>query len=205
MLRGWLGTRNPLMIMYLGWTGVICMLALLSCEAWLSGMAPLKDLVVIVALAALPLLPILGFHLHQARRVFRAGYTLADMRAALDVERTEHSALVHDAKLGVSHGLLRLLTITLAGWLVVTLWMLLSEAWNTDNGSVVEVLAESVFTWRVLTPLCITILLGVASDALNVSSIPASVSQRLRGGVRSALWRSSLGSWVASILNAPER
>ncbi|MCC6245001.1 MAG: hypothetical protein IT353_19315 [Gemmatimonadaceae bacterium] len=205
MLRGWLGARNPLMIVYLGWTGVIGTLASLSIEAWLSGMAPLTDLVVIVALAALPLLPILGFHLHQARRVFRAGYTLADLRAALDLERTEHSALVHDAKLGGSHVVLRLLAFTSAGWLAVTLWTLLSEAWNTDNGSVVEVLAASAFTWRMLAPLCTTILLGFMSDTLSVSLVPAALSVLLRGGVRSTLWRSAVGSWVASILNAPER
>lgn len=205
MLRGWLGARNRLMIVYLGWTGVICLLALLSSEAWISGMAPLRDLVAIVAIAALPLLPILGFHLHQARRVFRAGYTLADLRGALDVERTEHRALVHDAKPGSASVVLRLLTNSSAGWLVVTLWRLLSEAWNTDNGSVVEVLAELLFTWRVLAPLCITIVLGVVSDALNISFIPAAVSLRLHGGLRSALWRSAVGGWVASTLSAPER
>ena len=43
----------------------------------------------LAAITSLPLLPIVGFHLNQAYRQFRAGHTLADLRAALDIARRE--------------------------------------------------------------------------------------------------------------------
>ena len=45
----------------------------------------------LAAIASLPLFPIVGFHLNQARRQFRAGHTLADLRSALEIARRERA------------------------------------------------------------------------------------------------------------------
>ena len=61
--------------------------------AWLTGNRPdgPADIVLLAAIASLPLFPIVGFHLNQARRQFRAGHTLADLRSALEIARRERA------------------------------------------------------------------------------------------------------------------
>src|SRR5690349_5647042 len=92
-LRAWLAARIPLLVPYLGWSAGIGTLTLGNLIAWVTGNRPdgPADIVMLAAIASLPLLPILGFHLNQARRQFRAGHTLADLRAALEVARRERA------------------------------------------------------------------------------------------------------------------
>ncbi|MBK8003959.1 MAG: hypothetical protein IPK12_08425, partial [Gemmatimonadetes bacterium] len=101
-LRAWLGARNPLLVPYLGWSGGFGTLTLVNFIAWVTGNRPagFSDIALLAGIASAPLLPIMGFHLNQARRQFRAGHTLADLRAALEVarrERAESDALSRDA------------------------------------------------------------------------------------------------------------
>ena len=102
-LRAWLGARNPLLVPYHGVVrrasasltlGNVYRRArpAIRARSW-------RDVALLAAIASSPLLPIVGFHLNQARRQFRAGHTLADLRAALDVarrERAESEALARE-------------------------------------------------------------------------------------------------------------
>ena len=85
-LRAWLGARNPLLVPYMAWSGAVGGLTLANLIAWVTGNRPdgPADIVFLAAVASLPLLPDVGFHLNQARRQFRAGHTLADLRGFQD-------------------------------------------------------------------------------------------------------------------------
>ena len=86
-LRAWLGARNPLLVPYLAWSGVFGTLTAGEPHRLADRQparragghrAPRRDRL------RCRCCPIVGFHLNQARRQFRAGHTLADLRSALD-------------------------------------------------------------------------------------------------------------------------
>jgi len=79
-LRAWLRAENPLLVPYMGWIGGFSVLTLVNLAVWVTGNRPdgPADIVFLTGITSLPLLPIVGFHLNQARRQFRAGHTLAD-------------------------------------------------------------------------------------------------------------------------------
>ena len=122
-LRAWLGARNPLLVPYMGWSALFSVLTIGNLYANLDRQSRARtgdDVAILAALAAAPLLPIVGFHLNQARRQFRAGHTLADLRSALEIarrERAENEALAREEKEPPSHRLLRLATVGAATWL----------------------------------------------------------------------------------------
>ena len=100
-LRAWLAARNPLFVPYVGWSAGFSFLTLANLVVWLTGNRPNgpTDIVRLAAIAALPMVPIVGFHLSQALRQFRTGHSLADLRVALQIaqrDRTENEALVRD-------------------------------------------------------------------------------------------------------------
>src|SRR5437867_8378879 len=73
-LRAWLGARNPLLVPYMAWSGVFGTLTLVNLAVWLAGRRPdgPGDIVLLAAITSLPIFPILGYHLNQAYRQFRA-------------------------------------------------------------------------------------------------------------------------------------
>ena len=199
-LRAWLGARNPLLVPYLGWAGVFGTLTLGNLVAWVTGNRPdgPADIVLLMAITSLPLLPVVGFHLNQAHRQFRAGYTLADLRAALDIarrERDEGEALVRNDRETRGHRLLRLATVGSATWGAVTFGLLVQGTLHENRGDIVWILA----------PLFSTMALGAVSNALDVQFIPTRIRDWWQTGIRERLWRSRLGGWLARRLGAPER
>ena len=200
MLRAWLGARNPLLVPYLGWSAGFGTLTLANLIAWVTGNRPdgPADIVLLAAITSLPLLPIVGFHLNQARRQFRAGHTLADLRSALAIarrEREETEELARDDEEGVSRRLLRLGTVASASWLAVTVGLLL-------QGTIHE--NRTGFVWF-LAPVLTTMLLGAVSNALDVPFIPARIRAWWQMGIRERLWNSRAGRWIAQRLGAPEQ
>ena len=195
-LRAWLATRNPMMVPYLAWFGLFGTLTTGNVVAWLGGNR-LADPLLLAAITAAPLLPIVGFHLNKARRQFRAGHTLADLRTALEVarrERAEVEASVRDAE-PRSHSMLRILTASSAGWLALTFGMLASGYIHENAGGAVFLLA----------PLFSTLVLGAISNALDVRFIPAGIGKWWQEGIRTRLWNSRVGEWLAKTLGAPAR
>ncbi|MES3035623.1 MAG: serine/threonine-protein kinase [Gemmatimonadota bacterium] len=199
-LRAWLAARNPLLVPYLGWGAVFGTLTSANFIVWVTGNRPAgpADIVMLAGIASLPLLPIVGFHLNQARRQFKAGHTLADLRSALALarkEREETEALQLDGPESGARRLLRAATVTSASALAVMLGLLLADIIHENRGQAVYV----------LTPFLTTLLLGAVSNALDVSFIPKRLRNWWQTGVRERLWTSRAGEWLATRLGAPER
>jgi len=199
-LRAWLATKNPLLVPYLAWSGLFGTLGVANLVAWLSGNRA-ADPVLLAAITTAPLLPIVGFHLNQARRQFRAGYTLADLRAALEIgrrEQAETEASVRDEVQSTAHRILRIATASSAGWLAVTFGLLLTNVIHENRLGRFGMLFA-------LTPVFTTLVLGAVSNALDVQFIPTSIRERWQTGIRERLWNSRVGEWLARRLGAPER
>jgi predicted Ser/Thr protein kinase len=199
-LRAWLATRNPMFVPYVGWGTAFGTLTLANLIAWVTGNRPdgPADIVFLAAITAAPLLPIVGFHLNQARRQFLAGHSLADLRSALDVargEREEHEAATRDAEEPFGHRVLRAMTVGAGTWLGVTIGFLIA-------GTIHEATTGAIW---ILAPFFSTLLLGAISNALDVQFIPAKLRSWWQTGIRERLWNSKLGAWFAKRLGAPER
>ncbi len=199
-LRAWLGARNPLLVPYLGWAGMFGTLTLANLIAWVTGNRPEgpADIVLLTAITAAPLLPVIGYHLNQARRQFRAGHTLADLRAALEVarrERAEREAVSREAGEPAGHRVLRGATVAAATWTAVTMGLLMAEVIHENTAGA---------RW-IVVPVFSTLLLGAVSNALDVQFIPDRLRQWWQTGVRERLWQGRLGEWLARRLGAPER
>ena len=199
-LRAWLGARNPLLVPFMAWSGLFSFMTVMNALAWLQSGRPggPRDIALLAALAVAPLLPVVGFHLNQAFRQFRAGHTLADLRAALEVdrrERAETEAIVRAEAEPSGHRLLRNATVGSATWLAVTFGLLAS-------GVVHE---RQLNMWFILVPMASTLLLGAVSNALDVQFIPNAIRTLWHTGIRERLWNSRAGQWLARRLGAPER
>ncbi|MEZ4588910.1 MAG: serine/threonine-protein kinase [Gemmatimonadales bacterium] len=199
-LRAWLSARNPMLAPYFAWSGVLGTLTLANLVAWVTGNRPdgPADILFLAAVTAAPLLPILGFHLHQARRQFRMGHTLADLREALEVarrEREETDAVGGGERESVLHRMLRLATAGAATWLAVTFALLLM-------GVVHERELGPAF---IVAPVLTALSLVAISNALDVQFVPAALRRWWQGGIRDRLWNGRLRRWLARLLGAPER
>ncbi|HEY0929052.1 MAG TPA: hypothetical protein VGE27_03955, partial [Gemmatimonas sp.] len=199
-LRAWLQANNPLLLPYLAWSGGFGALTTANLIAWVTGNRPNgpADIVVLAAITAAPLLPVMGFHLEQARRQFRAGFTLADLRGALETERRERAeteAISLHGEPPTAHRALRVATILASTWLAVTVGLLI-------NGTIHERTMGPVV---IMAPVFSTLLLGAVSNALGVAFIPRRVRAWWQSGMRERLWKSRVGSWFAKRLGAPER
>jgi serine/threonine-protein kinase len=199
-LRAWLGARNPLIVPYMAWSGLFGTLTSVNLAIWLAGRRPdgPADILLLAAIASLPIFPIVGYHLNLAHRQFRAGHTLADLRAALEIgrrERAETEALVRIQEESRSHRALRLATIGSATWLAVTFGLIASGVLHENRNSMLLFLA----------PVGTTMLLGAVSNALDVQFIPDGIRKWWQTGIRDRIWNSRLGSWLARRLGAPEQ
>ena len=200
-LRAWLGARNPLALPYLGWSTAFSALTLGNIVANITGNPGSSpgDVALLVAITSLPIFPIVGFHLNHAWRQFRAGHTLADLRAALEVERKERvetEAVVRkDEEKKLPYRLLRGATIASASWLAVTFGLVAQGVLHENRGGIVLMMA----------PILTTMLLGAISNALDVQFVPDRIRELWQTGIRARLWSSGVGEWLARRLGAPER
>ena len=199
-LRAWLATKNPLLVPYMAWSVVFGTVTAMNLIVWLIGQRPEgpADILLIGGIASLPIFPIIGYHINQAFRQFRAGHTLADLRAALDVERRERAETEAIARTDEEpgwHRVLRTATIGAGTWLAATFGLLASGVIHENSLSM----------WVILAPVGTTMLLGAASNALDVEFVPRRIQKWWKTGVRERLWKSRAGEWIAKQLGAPER
>jgi serine/threonine-protein kinase len=199
-LRAWLAARNALLVPYMGWSAAFSALTLGNVYANVTGNPGSSpgDVLLVATIASLPIFPIVGFHLNQARRQFRAGHSLADLRSALDVarrERAETEALALEPEESRAHRALRIATMTAGTWLAVTFALVI-------EGTLHENKVGAVFF---LVPLALTMLLGAISNALDVQFVPAGIREWWQTGLRERLWNGRAGEWLARRLGAPER
>jgi serine/threonine-protein kinase len=198
-LRAWLSARNPLLVPYMAWSGGFGVLTLINLIVWVTGNRPAGpgDIVLLAGITALPLLPIVGFHLNQAYRQFQAGHTLADLRAALDVarrERVETEAVNRQETEPRAHRILRYATLASGTWLAATIGLLLQGVIHENRTGLV---------W-IFGPVLSTMVLGALSNVLDVPFIPSRIRKWWQTGIRDRLWRSGAGEWLARRLGAPE-
>jgi serine/threonine protein kinase len=196
-LKAWLMARNPLNIPYLGWSAVWSVLTLGNIYGMMTG-NPGSSVTVVLPAALLPIFPIVGFHINQARKQFRAGYTLADLRSALEVaqkERAESEALTREKEQSMAVRALQLATIASAGWLAVTVGLLLAGVIHENR---------TPLAW-LFTPVFSTLLLGAVSNALDLQFIPTKIRSWWQTGIRDRLWNSRAGEWLARRFGAPEQ
>ena len=199
-LRAWLAARNPLLVPYLAWSGLFGTLTLVNLAVWLAGKRPAGpgDIVLLAGITSLPIFPIVGFHLNQGHRQFRAGHTLADLRSALEVNRrelAETEALARNEEEPRAHKALRVATIGAASWLAVTFVLALAGVIHENRTAI----------WWFLGPILSTMGLGAVSNALDVQFIPTRIRSGWQTGIRERLWNSRFGAWLARRLGAPER
>jgi predicted Ser/Thr protein kinase len=202
-LRAWLRASNPAAPAYIGASGLFTLLMFGNVanivengNLWTAKQR--LDIAMLGALTLLPLLPLLGYHLNQARRLFRTGHTLADLRTALDVASREHSegeALEIGDRETPGGRVLRAGFYGAGSWGAVTLVLV-------NMGVVHERLLGP---WPFVLPLVTTVLLGAVCNVLGVPLIPDAVRNRIKPGLRERLWRSRLGAWLAHRLGAPGR
>jgi serine/threonine-protein kinase len=202
-LRNWLGTSNPASPVYLAFSGVFTMatvgniVEIASHNAWPTPWRA-AQVGILAGLAMAPSIPLLGYHLNQARRLFRTGHTLADLRSALDVaarERAEGEKLVKEEAESRSAVFMRSAFYASGTWTVVTFLLTLFNV----------VHERYLGPWPFVIPIGLTLLLGAACNVREIPMIPDAVRTRIKPGIRVALWRSKLGSWLAKRLGAPER
>jgi serine/threonine-protein kinase len=201
-LRAWLGSSNPATPAYLGATAVLTIATIgnlgnMYQMGTLDSPKRIIEVAMLATLAALPVLAMLGFHMNQARRLFRSGHTLTDLRAALEVaarERTEGEAVTAEPE-KPSARVLRSAFYGVGTWGFVTLLLLFF-------GVIHE---RTIGPWPMVIPFFTFIGLGVACNVLEVKMLPEVLSNGIKGGLRDRLWRSKLGAWIARRLGAPER
>jgi serine/threonine-protein kinase len=201
-LRAWLGAINPATPAYLGAIAVFTIatvgnLVNMYQVGTLDSPKRLIEVSMLATLAILPVFAMLGFHANQARRLFRSGHTLADLRNALDTaarERTEGEAVTVEPEKPAARAL-RAAFYGVGTWGFVTLVMLLT-------GVVHE---RTIGPWPMVIPFFTFIGLGVACNVLDVQMLPRAIRDLIKGGLRERLWRSRVGAWLARRLGAPER
>jgi hypothetical protein len=197
MLRAWLMAKNPLTLPYLGWSAGFSVLTLGNIYGMMTG-NPGSSVAFVLPAALLPIFPIVGFHINQGRKQFRAGYTLADLRSALQVaqkERDENETLTGEKEKSVALRALQLATIVSASWLAVTIGLLMAGVIHENRTPI---------AW-LFTPVFSTMLLGAVSNALDVQFIPTKIRNWWHTGIRDRLWKSSIGEWLARRMGAPEQ
>jgi serine/threonine protein kinase len=201
-LRAWLGSTNPATPAYLGATAVFTIATFGNLfnmyeMGTLGSPKRLIEVGLLAILATLPSLAMLGFHVNQARRLFRSGHTLSDLRTALDTasrERSEGEAVTAEPEKPAAR-MLRAAFYGVGTWGAVTLLLLLL-------GVIHE---RTIGPWPMVIPFFTFVGLGVVCNVLEVPMVPAVVRDRIKPGLRDRLWRSKLGAWIARRLGAPER
>ena len=205
-LRNWLAAKNPATVVYAVWSGLTIIPILSDINNFVSfhHIWSLLNLCMWGVLAAAPLIPIIGFHKSQARRLFRAGFTLADLRGALDV--AAHERAEADGPEPVHHltwpdKAFRLATYgTIATWLAITFVFPMASLSLEKRHILVPF--ELLRVTEITTAIAAVILLA-AANMKDVPILPSAVRRFFREGIGEKLWRSRFGAYLAKQLGAP--
>lgn len=186
-LRVWTQSQDPMRGLYLVWSGLFTVSPLLMPHFR-------NDLLTIAAFAALPLVPLTVFHLRKTYQALAAGYTLRDLRAALATwqqEKRDEIAFEFDEVESRWARVLRGATYSLIAAL----------------GAAAVIGVPHTFVSRVLLVSLIggTVVAVTTSSALGVRFLGKSLRSTLIGAVRSTMWNSRVGEWVAKLLTPKNR
>jgi serine/threonine-protein kinase len=183
-LRVWAQSRDPLVPAYIAWSGLFTV----------GFLAELRDAFpnnvgVLATFALLPLVPITALHARKTYQTLGAGYTLRDLRVALadwERERREERALDAEREESLGARLLRLSTGALLGAVVAMFFL----------GVPHNLLGKILISSSVIG----SAVLVVVGNVLGVPLLPKWLRQLRGAGVRSRIWNSAAGEWLARLL-----
>jgi eukaryotic-like serine/threonine-protein kinase len=187
-LRVWTQSQDPLRGIYMAWSGVFT-LGLLSELS-----SHRRDWPVVLAFDLLPLVPISLFHARKTYQALAAGYTIQDLRTALAAwrhERREELTFEYDTSESLWARVVRGITYALVAGVGFAVF---SDIPGTFGGRVV--IASLVGG---------SIVALTASNALGVRLISRRIRPTLVGAVRSLIWNSRAGAWLAKLLTPRNR
>ena len=206
-LRAWLAERNPATVFYAVWSGILGIPFLFDLAQFLNYQRSiyLVDMLQLALMAAAPLIPVIGFHARRAGRLFKSGYTLDDLRSALDVEareRNEADKLDPEPRLSALQKLVRAgmyASFVGAGTLLflgdAVRFALEMRHISLDFNLYRGITVTGWITWFVLL---------IVMNVDQIPLLPASARNLLKRGLRERLWHSRLGTWLANRLGAPK-
>ena len=186
-LRVWSEQRDPLRGLYVTWSGMIGMSAIGELVRNPTGHWWQSALI-----AALPSIPWGMFHARKTYRALAAGYSLADLRAALKAwreERREAMAFEIMEKPTLPARILRIVALSSSGTLLYWMFFRRFGPWYDGFGTASVILGATLF-----------ITAGVsfaAANAFGVPFIPPQLKRSMIGALRTRFWGSRLGEWVA--------
>jgi len=183
-LRVWAQSRDPLVPIYIAWSGLFTVGFLSE----LKNIFP-NDLGVLATFALLPLLPMTAFHARKTYQTLGAGYTLRDLRAALanwERERREERGLDFEHEESVVAKLLRAATTISLGAVALLFFL------GVPHNLLGKILVGGSVTGAALSL--------VVSNVLGVRFVPKWLRRKRAGGIRSWIWNSHAGEWLAKML-----
>ena len=205
-LRNWLAERNPAMIAYAVWSGVtfIPMLSHMNNYVNYHHIWSLLGLISWGGLAVAPIIPIVGFQAKRARRLFDAGFTLADLRGALDVaahEKTVTDGPDPDENLRLSDRMFRWAIYgSVAVWAFM-MFVLPMASLTLEKRHIL--LSFELLREIEMTSLLSSVVLLITANMKNVPILPSFVRRFFKTGIGERLWRSRFGEFLAKRLGAP--
>ena len=204
VIRAWTSNAPPLLHVYAFWSAGWVIAAAQQLMRLTSGYPydgrSLENMVVGLAMASLPLVPITIFQLRKTYRALAAGYTLADLRQALrawTMQRRENLAAADESAWA---RLARIITWTAS--IVVPAALFAVEISYRDVRGMVEPNAlRNLVMGSVITGIASLATMG----ALGTPLISPKVERGLAGKLRGLIWNSKLGAWLADRLTPEHR
>jgi serine/threonine-protein kinase len=196
-LRVWAQAQDPLKPLYIVWSGGFTLGMLSELAQVIAGVRRGRtEFGLLVALALAPLAATALFHARKSYQAFAAGYTLRDVRAALaEWQRERREELTFDSEKAEPRW---------ARTLRWSTWALMSGAGFSFLTLTLEPFMLMA-TGRVGKAILATMMVGGAlsltvSNILGVRLVKRGVRPKLIGAVRSAIWNSKAGEWLAKLL-----
>jgi serine/threonine protein kinase len=183
-LRVWAQSRDPLVPIYLAWSGLFTVGFLSELrDAFPSGLG------VLATFALLPLLPMTAFHARKTYQTLGAGYTLRDLRVALanwERERREERGLDFEHEESIVSKLLRASTMVSLGAVAVMFFV------GVPHNMAGKILVAGSVVSSALSL--------VVSNVLGVRFVPKWLREKQVRGIRSWIWNSRASEWIATML-----
>ncbi len=149
-------------------------------------------------------MPIISFHANRARRLFSAGFTLPDLRGALDVEARERQHAQEDMALeNLRPGARYLRIATYASLVLSAVLTLLPDVIQLGLERRHIVIPFPGLQGAGLAAWLTSLVLILSANSNHVRLLPRGTHQALRKGLRERLWRSGIGEFLARRLGAP--
>jgi len=198
-LRVWTQAENPLRGFYVAWSSIFTLGFIANLRSFIrfGDLRSAESLAVLAMFGAAPLIPLAIFHARKAYQVFAAGYDLRDLRAALDTwrqEKRDELAFMYDEDESRWAKVLRGATYTFVGGTITLFFAASVHFPNTLLGKIL--IASGVVG---------SIASTTVSSALGVRFMSKRLRSTLIGALRSSVWNSRAGEWLAKVLTPKDR